>query len=135
VAVGAIVMVLNRLLARHGVKTGIRIAQRLGFDNKSIKKAFNTINAEQRKIGLKEFKRRPKRSTFKQRKAERQWREEQGRTDDRYIPSPPHRQLGEGPNMKEWKSMWRRDPSDRRYWQTGQTGPEHPIYGIPGIDF
>lgn len=68
---GAIVMVLGRLLARHGVKTGIRMAQRLGFDNRSIKKAFNSINAEQKKIGLKEFKKRAKMGDFKSRKAER----------------------------------------------------------------
>tara|TARA_Y100001938_G_C7963150_1_gene365380 strand:- start:539 stop:835 length:297 start_codon:yes stop_codon:yes gene_type:complete len=67
----AIVMVLGRLLARHGVKTGIRMAQRLGFDNRSIKKAFKSINAEQKKIGLKEFKMRPKRGDFQSRKAER----------------------------------------------------------------
>ena len=35
------------------------------------------------------------------------------------------------PTAEEFRAMWRRDPRD---WQTGQTGPAHPVYGIPGID-
>ena len=59
-AIGAITGVLMRLLAKHGVSRGVRAAQKLGFKNKDIKKAFLNINAEQKRLGLKEFKHKPK---------------------------------------------------------------------------
>jgi len=70
-AAGAIATVLIRLIGRHGITRGIKIAQKLGFGNKSIKQAFKAINKEQKKLGLKQFKRKPKRetyNTFEQRK-------------------------------------------------------------------
>lgn len=69
-AVAVIARVLMGLLQRHGVSRGLKVAQKLGFKNKDIKKAFINLNTEQRKIGLKEFKRKP-RSTFAERKGER----------------------------------------------------------------
>ena len=67
-AVGAITGILMRLLAKHGVSRGVRAAQKLGFKNKDIKKAFLNINAEQKKLGLKEFKRKSKLDFFTRKK-------------------------------------------------------------------
>ena len=39
------------------------------------------------------------------------------------------------PSAEEFRAMFRKDRNDPRNWQTGQTGPAHEIYGIPGIDF
>tara|TARA_R100000700_G_C3151785_1_gene130231 strand:+ start:240 stop:581 length:342 start_codon:yes stop_codon:yes gene_type:complete len=70
-AVASIAKVLIRLLQKHGVSRGVKIAQQLGFKNQDIKKAFLNINAEQKKLGLKQFKRKPKvdfftRKTFRE---------------------------------------------------------------------
>jgi hypothetical protein len=69
----AVVRVLFNLIQKHGIPRGIKMAQKLGFGNKSIKQAFKAINKEQKKVGLKELKHRPKRSTFDQRKADRMY--------------------------------------------------------------
>ena len=39
------------------------------------------------------------------------------------------------PSAKEFRAMFRKNPNDSRNWQTGQTGPAHDTYGIPGIDW
>ena len=83
--VGTLTRVLVNLINKHGLSRGIKLAQRLGFGNKSIKQAFKAINKEQRKIGLKEFKYRPKSSTFDQRKADRMYWNEAKPSDWRVI--------------------------------------------------
>tara|TARA_R100000458_G_scaffold59695_2_gene71220 strand:- start:435 stop:728 length:294 start_codon:yes stop_codon:yes gene_type:complete len=72
-AAGAIATVLIRLIGKHGITRGIKMAQKLGFNNKSIKQAFKSINKKQKELGLKKFKRKPKSSTFDQRKADRMY--------------------------------------------------------------
>jgi len=44
--VGALTRVLMNLINKHGLSRGIRLAQRLGFDNKSIKQAFKATNRQ-----------------------------------------------------------------------------------------
>ena len=129
-AANVIIKILSKLVKKHGLAKGVKKAQKLGFSNKDIKAAVSRAGVRRKKDKFPH-----ERMTFKERKTERVGWAKQAREDERYIPSPPHRQLGEGPNMKEWRAMWRKDPNDPRNWQTGQTGPAHEIYGIPGIDF
>tara|TARA_Y100001938_G_C7934758_1_gene351194 strand:+ start:376 stop:693 length:318 start_codon:yes stop_codon:yes gene_type:complete len=103
----AIVRVLFNLIQKHGIPRGIKMAQKLGFGNKSIKQAFKAINKEQKKVGLKELKHRPKRP-FDQRKADRMYHDDM---------------------LRERKRRLRDD------WVDGQTGPTHDIWGRQGIDW
>ena len=104
-AANIIIKILSKLVKKHGLTKGIKKAQKLGFSNKDIKAAVSRAGARRKKDTFPH-----ERMTFKQRKAERQWRAQQGGADERYIPAHRGEQLGEGPTMKEFRAMFRRDP-------------------------
>ena len=83
-AVSAVARVIMTLFKKHGAARGASMAQKLGFKNKDIKAAFSQLGA----------KRRPK-TSFKQRKAERNWYRDMAK-DDRYIPAVKGGDVGPG---------------------------------------
>jgi hypothetical protein len=112
---GPVIRVLMNLIQRQGLQGALKTAQSLGFRNKDIK------------IAMKSMQRTGKvstpRNTFRSRKADRKFRNEQAKLYKEEMQAV-------GPTEREYRNMFR-----NKRWQEGQTGDAHPVFGIPGIDF
>jgi len=112
---GPVIRVLINLIQRQGMGNALKIAQSLGFKNKEIKTAINSMQRMSKKG--------TPRNTFSSRKADRKFQNKQAKLYKEEMQAA-------GPTDKEYRNMFRKK---RR--QDGQTGDEHPVFGIPGIDF
>ena len=141
--------VLVRLMKKEGLVKGAKKAKELGFTNKQITNSVNAINKKLAKQNKAPLSRPMKQGTFQSRKNQRKFQNRWDRGEANFFKREKkiareqrraeNQQLREerriSPSEREYREMFEDEMGRRENWIDGQTGPAHPEWGVPGVDF